>query len=436
MQKLVLIVESLLLVLLWTLIWEHYLRVLHSRWRDRRQRTKRGWTLKPRTPDDCPACRLEKRLAFLDTQRTARPWREVKSRRGRPKTHDTDGQACMEPSCEYYKDTDGTHHALRWDGTRNQSEATPSVECGACGSKHTIRFGTPMYRLKTASERVALATHLAMKGMSVADISEVLGHSEETVTRWLERSGQHSERLHESLFKNLMVAHIQLDELVSKVRRGGQRIWVWTAEDALSKAWLVWYVGQRTQADAHRVVHRVAHRLATGCVPVFSSDGLRQYFYALTAHFGQRTQAERTCRPVWQVLPDFVYGQLRKIRSGYHLKYVQTKMLWGTRSQWTERLQLLGLSGQIQTAFIERLNLTLRHLVAALRRRTWALAYTGRGLRWRVALAAGYYNFCRPHQALRVPLGDGHCRGRTPCGGQITCPPPLFPSNSPTVVMV
>jgi hypothetical protein len=84
------------------------------------------------------------------------------------------------------------------------------------------------------------------------------------------------------------------------------------------------------------------------------------------------------------------------------------------RAQHPERVQPLGLSGQIQTAFIERLNLTLRHLVAALRRRTWALAHTGQGLRWRVALAAGYYNFCRSHQALRVPTGDGRLRRRTP----------------------
>jgi len=159
-----LVVGSLILVLLWTLIWEHYLRMLYTRWKDRRQRTKRGWNPKPRTPDDCPTCRLEKWLVVLDNKRTARAWSEVKSRRGRPKTHDTDGQACTEPSCEYYKDTDGTHHALRWDGTRNQGEATPSLECGACGRKHTMRLGTPMYRLKTASERVALATHLAMKG--------------------------------------------------------------------------------------------------------------------------------------------------------------------------------------------------------------------------------------------------------------------------------
>ncbi len=162
---------------------------------------------------------LGARAGALDTPRTARPWHEVKSRRGRPKTHDTDGQACMEPRCEYYKDTDGTHHALRWDGTRNKGEATPSLECGACGGKHTLRLGTPMYRLKTASERVALATHLAKKGMSIADISEVLGHSEETVTRWLERIGQHSERLHESLFKHLVVAHIQLGAAILNLER-------------------------------------------------------------------------------------------------------------------------------------------------------------------------------------------------------------------------
>src|SRR5215471_4864433 len=205
MQKLVVTVGSLVLVLLWLYIWEAVIRVLISKWRARRRGPQRVWNLKPRTPEDCPTCRLEKRWVVAENPRTARPWSEVKSRRGRPKTHDTDGQACMEPSCEYYKDTDGTHHALRWDGTRNKGEATPSLECGACGSKHTMRLGTPMYRLKTTSERVALAAHLAMKGMSIAEISEVLGHSEETVTRWLTRSGQHSERLHESLFKNLVV---------------------------------------------------------------------------------------------------------------------------------------------------------------------------------------------------------------------------------------
>jgi transposase InsO family protein len=75
-----------------------------------------------------------------------------------------------------------------------------------------------------------------------------------------------------------------------------------------------------------------------------------------------------------------------------------------------QHLQGLGLSGIIQTAFVERLNLTLRHIVPALRRRTWALTNNIQSLRLRFALGAAYYNFCRPHQALK----GSRYRHRTP----------------------
>ena len=49
----------------------------------------------------------------------------------------------------------------------------------ACGSKHTARMGTPLYRLKTGSERVKLAPHLAMVGLSIAAIVCVQGVEKE-----------------------------------------------------------------------------------------------------------------------------------------------------------------------------------------------------------------------------------------------------------------
>ena len=186
-----------------------------------------------------------------------------------------------------------------------------------------------MYQLKTASERVTLATHLAMKGMSIADISEVLGHSEETVTRWLERSGMHSEKLHEREFKNLVVAHIQLDELVNKVRRWGSGCGCGRRKMRSARPGWPGMSGKRTQADAHRIVHRVKAVLAADCVPVFTSDGLQQYFYALTAHFGTWVEQEGRRKPVWQVLPTLLYGQFRKLKVGRKLKHVYTKMLCG-----------------------------------------------------------------------------------------------------------
>src|SRR5262245_47643803 len=47
-------------------------------------------------------------------------------------------------------------------------------------------------------------------------------------------------------------------------------------------------------------------------------------------------------------------------------------MRCGTRAALREALRRLGLSGQLNTAFIERVNLTLRQSVVALIRRTWS----------------------------------------------------------------
>ena len=46
----------------------------------------------------------------------------------------------------------------------------------------------------------------------------------------------------------------------------------------------------------------------------------------------------------------------------------------GDKDALNATLKGLGLSGRLNTAFIERVNLTVRHGVAALARRTWATA--------------------------------------------------------------
>jgi hypothetical protein len=52
-------------------------------------------------------------------------------------------------------------------------------------------------------------------------------------------------------------------------------------------------------------------------------------------------------------------------------------MAWGEREQMTERLHQLGQRGWLSTAFVERLNLTLRRAVASLARKSWATFYAG-----------------------------------------------------------
>ena len=69
--------------------------------------------LKPRSPDDCPACRHASPAssAGVPTPAPVRPWSEVKSRRGAPKRINTAGFACPNPQCRYFGNTDGQIHA-------------------------------------------------------------------------------------------------------------------------------------------------------------------------------------------------------------------------------------------------------------------------------------------------------------------------------------
>jgi IS1 family transposase len=69
-----------------------------------------------------------------------------------------------------------------------------------------------------------------------------------------------------------------------------------------------------------------------------------------------------------------MYGQVKKSYRRRKLVQVTHVMRLGTQADLKIALQKIGFSGRLNTAFIERVNLTVRHGVAALARRTWATA--------------------------------------------------------------
>ena len=83
----------------------------------------------------------------------------------------------------------------------------------------------------------------------------------------------------------------------------------------------------------------------------------------------------------------------------------------GTADDLKVTLQGLGFSGRLNTAFIERVNLTVRHGIAALARRTWATAKPAPHLLAHLEWWRAYYHFVRPHRSLRVALVQARERG-------------------------
>jgi IS1 family transposase/transposase-like protein len=401
------------LLRLWPFCWSH-----HGSAQSRtgaKMRSMLHRLLKPHTPLDCPACRLASTPSSVVRPPPApvRPWREVKSRRGAPKRVKTEGYACPNPQCPYFGITEDHIHALVGDGKHGRLERIQTFRCQDCRTTFSARRNTPLYRLKTPSHHVAMVLSALAEGLDASAAERVFGYRQATITTWLSRAGEHAQTLHERFFCHLWLPHLQLDELRTRLRSANQILWLWLAIDPLTKILPALELGPRTQHMAHRVIHSLRQLLAPGCIPLFTSDGLNLYFYALTAHFGHWLQAGRRGRNVrrWQVATNLIYGQVKKCYRRRKLVRVTHVMRLGTQAALTAVLQRLGLSGRLNTAFIERVNLTVRHGVAALARRTWATAQQSPALLAQLEWWRAYYHFVRPHASLRVALVQPRERG-------------------------
>jgi IS1 family transposase len=362
-------------------------------------------SLKPRTPEDCPACRHQPAgTSVAPGHPDVRPWRELKSRRGAPKRIATQGFACPAPACAYFRVTDDQIHALVGDGIHGKTDRIQTFRCQACGTTFSARRDTPLYRLKTPAVRVGQVLTALAEGLDIAAAGRVFGHRPATITTWLARAGAHSATLHARWFRDLRLPHLQLDEIRTRLRRRAHVVWLWVAVEPRSKIVPVLHLGARTQASAHALIHALRQALAPGCLPVFTSDGLRLYFYALTAHFGQWAGGTGRRRRRWQVAPGFLYGQITKTYRRRRLVRVTPVPRCGTREELSRALAALEWSGRLNTAFVERVNLTLRRSVAALGRRTWATAQRTPHLIAHLEWWRAYYHFVRPHRSLRVAL--------------------------------
>jgi hypothetical protein len=159
---------------------------------------------------------------------------------------------------------------------------------------------------------------------------------------------------------------------------------------------------------AQAVLHQIAQLVAPGCVPLFLSDGYAPYLTAIVTHCGHWVQTPRrqargpAPKPHWMPLPELLYAQVVKTLRRRRLVAVKHHVVVGTKAAVAQVLAACGW--QINTAFVERLNLSLRQRVAAMRRRSATPCKSEDGLSQPLILFQVYHNFVLPHASLRQPL--------------------------------
>src|SRR5262249_4602035 len=332
---------------------------------------------------------------------------------------DTSHHFCPNPDCAY-------RGWVGWGNLRANGHPSGSpwrqLLCVVCRRYFLETLGTLFHGKRTSVDLIVRVIACLAEGLGIRGTARVFEVDPNTVLQWLGEAAGQRRAFSQHFLHGIRLRQIQLDELfalLSAVKDGAvseadaiarlERMsqWVWVAIDPESKLLLVLDVGERTLALAQRVVHQIAQVLAPDCAPLFLTDGFRAYLTALLTHYGYWVQPPRRQdkgplpKPRWMPLPGLWYAQV--------VKPVRRRLGRGSHSVVLGSLeavpQVLAACGwQINTAFIERVNLSIRQHVAAVGRRGSTLCKGEEGVQQQLGLYEVDVNFLLPHARVRLPL--------------------------------
>lgn len=299
-------------------------------------------------------------------------------------------------------------------GIHSQKERR--YRCTTCGKTFAATAGTAFYRLHRPAETMVLVVTLLCHGCPLQAIVAAFGRDERTVTAWLHRAGAHSARVHEEVVQTGQVelGQVQADELYVKVCKG--HLWQAMALAVPSRLWLGGDLSATRDGALLTATLRHVTMCAASTALLVCVDGLSAYVGAVRSVFRVAVRTGRRGRPRLVVPPTVLLAQVVKSHQGRRLVDVTRRVVFGTPEAVADAIARTKGGTQINTAYIERLNATFRAALAPLTRRGRRLAHGAALLRSGMWLVGSAYNFCWPHESLRLrAIGGRHkWQRRTP----------------------
>jgi IS1 family transposase len=226
---------------------------------------------------------------------------------------------------------------------------------------------------------------LSAEGVSRSAIARAEGLTWNTVDRWLDRAASAARQFNHCRTHGFALRELQADELHTYAPTKARPTWVFTTIEVWSRLWVSTVVGRRSYRNTGALLTDTLTRSHLTEGLLITTDGFEYY-----------------ARVIRQLLgPACVYGQVVKSwRQGRVVK-VDKRLVIGTQSSLSEALIRSEDSSDLNTAYIERLNLTLRQSCADLGRRRLTHARCETRVAHHLELLRCVYNFTRPHRAVR-----------------------------------
>ena len=174
-------------------------------------------------------------------------------------------------------------------------------------------------------------------------------------------------------------------------------------------------VGKRTEEDAVQFISGLAKKLGTQ-LPLFTSDELPHYKTALKRCYSELVPVPltglrgRPFKPIHLIYQDLKYATVHKVRVNQRVVKVTRKFVFGDDYDIKAILRKSTFSETVNTAGVERQNLTMRQHNRRLTRKTLGFSKIKSNMEAQLALTMSYYNFVLDNRSLYIK-GVG---GRTP----------------------
>jgi transposase-like protein len=296
------------------------------------------------------------------------------------------------------------------------SQKERRYRCQVCGKTFVERKGTPFYRLHQSVELFVQVITLLAYGCPPQAIVKAFGLDERTVTHWQQKAGAQCQAVHEHLVvtPQRALGEVQADEI--RVKRQGGVVWMAMAIMVSARLWLGGVVSPHRDTA---LITSLMQRVYAGalCRPMlFVVDGLKTYVSAIRKVFRERIPTGRGGRPRLREWAGVCIAQVIKQYAQRRLVGVVRQVVQGTAAGVEAVRHKVGGGGVLNTSFIERLNGTFRERLAALARRTRALARDLATLAAGMYVVGTVYNFCAEQRSLRMAgvIGGHKWLGRTP----------------------
>src|SRR5436305_1641370 len=282
------------------------------------------------------------------------------------------------------------------------SRKRPRYRCKTCGKTFSAKEGTMFAGLRKPTDLIVIVVTLLAYGCPLQAIVHAFGLDERTVASWRDRAGKQCEQVHQALVEQgqLDLVHVQADEIRVKGRK--MIAWMGLAMMVSTRLWLAGTVSMSRDKGLADALMQQVRRSAQPLRPLLVlTDGWAAYHNSIRRALREKVKkvagVGRDCLEVW---PQLHIGTVVKRTEKKRVVEVTRQMAHGLLNQAEKLLQFSDGGSVLNTAFIERLNGTLRERLASLTRKSRHAARRLRALETGMYLIGCSYNFCFAHHEL------------------------------------